>query len=63
MKKDYLTKRNKKKKYTSPAITLFYIKLEEGISTSSAMLTGPSTNDGPQIVDWEQKEDEQFWDF
>lgn len=62
MKRIYYDEFTKKKKYTSPSVVVFSCILEEGIATSSAIVTEP-TGDTPEVTDWEDQNDNQDWEF
>lgn len=63
MKQDDLIMNMQRSKYVTPRIVTFFVGLEESISNSSAIITSPSDNATPQITDWVEEKDEQFWEF
>jgi hypothetical protein len=57
-------KKNQKKRYIAPKIELAYIvQLETGIAASSATITPGETTNTPVVTDWEEKKNEQNWNF
>lgn len=52
-----------KKKYQSPTIICIVSELENGIATTSTQIQFGGSTGTPEVTDWEEKKNEQFWDF
>lgn len=52
-----------KKQYIPPTINVTIFELEEGIATTSTQLQIGGNTGTPEVTDWVEKKDEQFWDF
>lgn len=53
-----------KKSYIAPKLELAYVvELETGIAASSATLMPGETNNIPVVTDWDEKKNEQNWNF
>lgn len=63
MKQNDLIMGVQKGKYVTPVIVTFFVGLEESISAASAIITGSSNNATPQITDWVEQKDEEYWEF
>ncbi|WP_225551769.1 hypothetical protein [Sphingobacterium bovistauri] len=50
-------------KYFAPKIEFVLFELEDGIATASTQIQIGGTNGTPQVTDWEEVKDQQFWDF
>mgnify|MGYP003425963542 CR=1 FL=1 len=63
MKQEYLTPKKTKCVYLKPKIEIQLVKLEEGISAASAVIISPAGNAQPNITDWVERKDEDYWNF
>lgn len=63
MKQEYLTHKKTKYVYLRPTIEIQLVTLEEGISAASAVIISPTENALPNITDWVESKDEDYWNF
>jgi hypothetical protein len=52
-----------KKYYEPPVLEILYVKMEQGIASSSAQIVPGGSTNTPTITDWDEKKDEQNWEF
>lgn len=52
-----------KKKYFSPIMSCIIFEIENCIASTSTQLQIGGNSGTPEVTDWVEKKDEQFWDF
>ncbi|MDV3943412.1 hypothetical protein CMT69_00470 [Elizabethkingia anophelis] len=52
-----------KKDYKPPVLGVVYVTMEQGIASSSAQIVPGGSTNTPTITDWDEKKDEQNWEF
>ncbi|WP_275152363.1 hypothetical protein, partial [Elizabethkingia meningoseptica] len=65
MKKNdnYLPEHTGKKDYKPPVVMISYVTMEQGIAASSAQIIPGGSSNTPAVTDWDEKKDEQNWEF
>ncbi|KUY17773.1 hypothetical protein BAZ12_17810 [Elizabethkingia miricola] len=58
-----LMNQTEKKYYEPPVLEVLYVKMEQGIASSSAQIVPGGSTNTPTITDWDEKKDEQNWEF
>ena len=53
-----------KKKYVAPRVRVTFFEFEDCIAAASAQIVvDPNSGPGPEVEDWQVKEDEHTWTF